>query len=276
VTEVERMVPSTAGTDWSAIFNSTLIPLTVAAGFVYFALDPSQAADWARGLLALIPLEYFRAFVFYILSDTYREYRSPMQAVRFFLVSLAILIVIALVTSLYVMKGDWWAWITKPEVYRAIAFALALIAVDGVIGIYFFRGDPKQLSVRFEAIADDARDWVQIGGFQLPVVLGLALGLVLILRESGHGFAWFPKATIELLQSAGLFYAAFYFFGKAMLLAHANTAEFNETGQRLFGAPWIQWLIWQKNKNPELAAFSERAAAKRRRAVLSGEVEDAA
>ncbi len=97
MTEVERMVPSMAGTDWSAIFTSTLIPLTVAAGFVYFALDPSQAADWARGLLALIPLEYFRAFVFYILSDTYREYRSPMQAVRFFLVSLAILIVIALV-----------------------------------------------------------------------------------------------------------------------------------------------------------------------------------
>jgi hypothetical protein len=98
---------------------------------------------------------------------------------------------------------------------------------------------------------------------------------VLILRESGH-VTWFPEATIALLQSAGLFYAAFYFFGKAMLLAHANTADFNATGRRLFGAPWIQWLIWEKNKNPELAAFSERAAAKRRRAVLMGEAEEAA
>jgi len=218
VTGSERATPGTAGTDWAAIFMTTLIPLTTAAGFVWIGLEPSDAGDWAHGLLALIPLEYFRAFVLYILSDTYREYRTPRQAVRFFLISLAILIGIAFVISLYVLKGDWWAWITQPDVYRAIAFALALIAVDGVIGVYFFRGDAKRLSVRLEAIADDARDWVQLGGLQLPVVLGLVLGFVLILRESGHGFAWFPQATTELLQSAGLFYAAFYFLGKALLL----------------------------------------------------------
>lgn len=276
MTEAERIMPSKARTDWSAIFTWTLIPLTVAGGFVYFGLDPSDAGDWARGLLALIPLEYFRSIVFSILSETYREYRSPMQAVRFFLLSLAILIVIAGVISLYVLKGDWWAWITKPEVYRALAFALALIAVDGVIGVYFFRGDAKQLSVRFEAIADDASDWVQLAGFELPIVLALLYGFLLLLREAGHVLLWLPNPTSEMMISVGLFYAAFYFFGKAMLLAHANTAEFTETGQRLFGAPWIQWLIWEKNKNPELAAFSERAAAKRRRAVLTGEAEDAA
>jgi len=274
VTGSERATPGTAGTDWAAIFTSTLIPLTTAAGFVWIGLEPSDAGDWAHGLLALIPLEYFRAFVLYILSDTYREYRTPRQAVRFFLISLAILIGIAFVISLYVLKGDWWAWITQPDVYRAIAFALALIAVDGVIGVYFFRGDAKRLSVRLEAIADDARDWVQLGGLQLPVVLGLVLGFVLILRESGHGFAWFPQATTELLQSAGLFYAAFYFLGKALLLAHAYTAAFNETGQRLLGAQTIQRLVWEKNKDRKLSAFSERAAAKRRRAVLTGEAEN--
>jgi len=274
VTGSERATPGTAGTDWAAIFTSTLIPLTTAAGFVWIGLDLSDADDWARGLLALIPLEYFRAFVLYILSDTYREYRTPRQAVRFFLISLAILIGIAFVISLYVLKGDWWAWITQPDVYRAIAFALALIAVDGVIGVYFFRGDPMRLSVRLEAIADDARDWVQLGGLQLPVVLGLVLGFVLILRESGHGFASFPQATTELLQSAGLFYAAFYFLGKALLLAHAYTAAFNETGQRLLGAQTIQRLVWEKNKDRKLSAFSERAAAKRRRAVLTGESEN--
>jgi len=274
VTGSERATPGTAGTDWAAIFMTTLIPLTTAAGFVWIGLEPSDAGDWAHGLLALIPLEYFRAFVLYILSDTYREYRTPRQAVRFFLISLAILIGIAFVISLYVLKGGWWAWITQPDVYRAIAFALALIAIDGVIGVYFFRGDAKRLSVRLEAIADDARDWVQLGGLQLPVVLGLVLGFVLILRESGHGFAWFPQATTELLQSAGLFYAAFYFLGKALLLAHAYTAAFNETGQRLLGAQTIQRLIWEKNKDPRLSAFSERAAAKRRRAVLTGEAEN--
>jgi hypothetical protein len=266
-------MPPGARTDWPAIFTSTLIPLTVAAGFVYFALDPAEAADWARGLLALIPLEYFRAFVLYILSDTYREYRTPMQAVRFFLISLAILIVIALIVSLYVLKGDWWAWITEPEVYRAIAFALAVIAVDGVIGVWFFRGDPKRLAVRLEAVADDSRDWVQLGGLQLPIVLALGLGVVLILRESGHAPAWFPEATFETLQSAALFYAAFYFVVKAILLAHASTAAFNATGRRVLGSPAVQRLIWEKNRNPELSAFSERAAAKRRRAVLMGEAE---
>ena len=69
---------------------------------------------------------------------------------------------------------------------------------------------------------------------------------------------------------------AFSFFGKAVLLAHANTAAFNETGRRLFGAPWIQWLIWEKNKDRVLSASKERAAEKRRRAVLTGEAEEAA
>jgi hypothetical protein len=261
-----------ARADWAAIFTSTLIPLTVAAGFVYFGLDPSDADDWLHGLLALIPLEYFRALVVGILSETYREYGSPMQAVRFFLLSFAILIVIALAISLYVLKGDWWAWITKPEVYRAIAFALAVIAVDGAIGVYFFRGDPKRLSVRLEALADDSRDWVQLGGLQLPIVLALLLGLMLILRESGHA-PWFPEATVETLQSAGLFYAAFYFFVKALLVAHVNTTVFSATGRRLFGAPAVQRLIWEKNKDPALSAFTERAAAKRRRAVMTGEAE---
>jgi len=273
VSEAGRIVPPRARTDWSAIFTSTLIPLTVAAGFVYFALDPDDAGDWSLGLLALIPFEYFRAFVLYILSDTYREYTSPMQAVRFFLTSLAILIVIALGISLYVLKGDWWAWIRQPEVYRAIAFALAVIAVDGVIGVYFFRGDPKQLSVRFEAVADDTRDWIQLAGIQLPIVIAFLYGFLLMLHEARHMLPWLPAPTPERMMSAGLLYAAFFFFGKAMLLAHASTAAFNATGQRLFGSRAIQWLIWQKRKDYALSASTERAAASRRRAVLTGEAE---
>ena len=153
MTRSDALVPAGTGTDWSAVLISMLMPVTVAAGFAYFALDPSEAADWAGGLLALIPLEYVRAIVLSILSDTYRQYRTPVQAVRFFLLSLAILTAIALAISVYVLKGDWWAWIAKPEVHRALAAALALIAVDGVIGVYFFRGDPKRLAARLEAPA---------------------------------------------------------------------------------------------------------------------------
>jgi hypothetical protein len=260
-----------AGTDASAIFMWTLIPLTVAAGFVWFGLDPSEADDWVRGLLVLIPLEYLRVLVLSILSETYKEYRTPVQAVGVFLTSLAILAAIALAISVYVLKGDWWGWISQPRVYRAIAFALGLIAADGVIGVFFFRGDPKVLSVRLEAAADDARDWLQIGGFQLPIALALLYGVLLILRESGRGFAWVPDLPSDAMRSVGLFYAAFYFFGKAVLLAHANTARFNATGARLLGARWIQALIWEKNKDLDRSASTERAAVLRRRATLMGE-----
>jgi hypothetical protein len=271
VAAAEEGVPYRVRTDGSAIFTWTLIPLTIAAGFVYFALDPDDAGDWARGLLALVPLEFFRAIVLSILSETYREYRTPKQAVGFFLLSLAILVVIALAISLYVLKGDWWAWITQPEVCHAIAFALALIAADGAIGVFFFRGDPRQLAARLEAVADDARDWVQLAGFQLPVVLALLYGFLLLLREAGRVMPWLPDPTSETTISAALLYAAFYFLGKAMLLAHANTAGFNATGRRLLGVRWIQRLIWEKNKDPGRSASAEQAAARRRAAMLRGE-----
>ena len=259
------------GTDWQAIFTWTLIPLTVAAGFVYTGLvTPDDIDVWAKGLLALIPLEYFRAIVVSIQSETYRDYKTPKQAVRFFLLSLAILVAISLALSLYILKGDWWDWISTPDVYRAIAFALALIAVDGVIGVYFFRGDAKRLSARLEAVADDARDWVQLGAFQLPILLLLLYGVLLIVRETGHGAAWVPYPSSVAARSAALLYAGFYFFGKATLLAHAQTAEFNRTGERLFGAEWIQFLIWEKNRNMEMSTHNERAAARRRAAILQG------
>ena len=263
-----RAVP----TDWAAIATWTLIPLVVAAGFAWFALTPDwESWDWAGGLVALIPLEYFRAFVFSILSETYREYRTPLQAVRVFLTSLAILIVIATALSLFVLKGDWWSWISKPAIYRAIAFALALIAVDGVIGVYFFRGDAHRLAARLEAVADDARDWLLIAGLELPIVLALSYGVLVLIRESSGGLHWLPDPTADLLRMAGLLYAAFYFLGKALLLAHANTAGFNRTGARLFGTDWIQRLIWEKNKDRELSARNERAAERHRVAILTGE-----
>ena len=262
------------GTDWQAIALWTLIPLTIAVGFVYAALAPDwDDIGWARGLLALIPLEYFRAFVFSILSETYREYRSPLQAVRVFLVSLAILVAIAAAISVYVVGvRDWLDWIGNPEVYRAIAFALAIIALDGVIGVYFFRGDAPRLAARLQAVADDARDWLQLAAFQLPVVLAGVYGVLLLLRESRGMLPWVPNPGSATMRSLCLLYAAFYFVGKAFFLAHANTQAFNRSGKRVFGAPWVQRLIWEKNRNDELNARNERAAERRRASILNGEM----
>jgi hypothetical protein len=263
------------GTDWSAVFLWALIPVTIACGFVYFALTPEwESVEWAGGLLALVPLEFFRSFVFAILSETYRDYRSPMQAVRLFLLSLAILTAIAAGLSLYILGfSDWIAWIAKPEVHRSIAFALALIAVDGIIGVSSFRGDARRLSVRFQAVADDARDWLLLVAYQLPIVLALTYGVLLLVRESRGGLAWLPNPDSDGLRGFALLYAAFYFFGKAVLLARANTAAFNRTGRRLFASRWIQLLIWQKSEEREKSERDERAAEGKRRAVLAGEPE---
>jgi hypothetical protein len=260
------------GTDWSAIVVWTLLPVTVAAGFVYVALARQwEDNEWLGGLLALIPLEYFRAFVVSILSDTYETYKTPLQAVKFFLVSLLILLVIAVVIGVYVVGfHDSLEFIRKPEVYRSVAFAVAVIAIDGVISVYFFRGDAHRLAVRLQAVADDARDWLQLAAFQLPIVLALSYGVLLLFKETRASLAWVPDPASDVVRSACFLYAAFYFLGKAMLLAHANTASFNRTGRRLLGPGWIQFFVWEKNRDREKNARDECTAERKRLAVLMG------
>ena len=270
MTQINERLP---GTDWPSIGLWTFVPLTIAAGFVYVAVTPQWESDeWIGGLLALIPLEYFRAFVVSILSDTYATYKTPQQAVGFFLVSLLILVAIAAAIAAYVVGfHDLLAWMRKPEVYRAIAFALAVIAVDGVVSVYFFRGDAHRLAVRLQAVADDARDWLQLAAFQLPIVLALSYGVLLLLKQTRASLDWVPDPGSGIVRSTCLLYAAFYFVGKAMLLAHANTAAFNRTGRRLLGATWIQFFVWEKNRDRDKNAREERAAESKRLRVLTGE-----
>jgi hypothetical protein len=106
-------------------------------------------------------------------------------------------------------------------------------------------------------------------------VLALGYGVLLLIRESRGTLAWVPDPTSDTVRSIVLLYAAFYFIGKAVLFAHANTAAFNRSGRRVLGAEWIQLLIWEKNRDRELNARNERAAERRRLAILSGENEPA-
>jgi len=275
---MNNSIGRTPGTDWAAIALWTLIPLTVAAGFISAALTPEwESNQWITGLLVLIPLELVRALVFSILSETYRDYQTPRQAVGLFLTSFAILLIVVALLSLYVLGfRDFVAAVRNPEVYRAIGVAVAIIVVDGVIGLVFFRGDARRLSARLQAVADDARDWLQLGGIEIPVVLALGYGVLLLVREAFGVLAWIPNVTSAALRLVCLMYAAFYFLGKAVFLAHANTGAFNRTGQRLLGAEWVQFLIWKKNADRETDARSERASERKRRAILLGDSEPAA
>ena len=263
------------GTDWATIFLWILIPVTVAAGFVASALTQDwESAEWLNGLLVLIPLEFLRALVFSLLSETYRDYQGPGEAVRFFLLSLVAMVIVVTLLCLYVAGfRDFIAWIRKPEIYHAVALALAVIVADGVISVYFFRGDAKRMAARLQAAADDARDWLLLAGFQLPVVLALTYGALLLVRETQHILLWLPNPGTDAMRSFCLLYAAFYFLGKATFLAHANSLSFNRTGRRLFGADWIQLLIWKKYDDRAMESRSERATERKRREVLMGESE---
>ena len=81
--------------DWSAMALSVLMPVSISAGFVHAALtwEWVESETWIWGLVLLVPFEFVRTLVYSILGDTFRSYESPRQAVRSFLLSMLILLV---------------------------------------------------------------------------------------------------------------------------------------------------------------------------------------
>src|SRR5512141_2146143 len=80
-------------TNWQALILTLLVPAVLVAGLIHLALQPqwTDSDDWIIGFFVLIPLEFVRVIVFWILRDAYKDYRTPWQAVKFFLMSVAIL-----------------------------------------------------------------------------------------------------------------------------------------------------------------------------------------
>ena len=264
-------------TDWPALVVSTLFPLLAAVGFVFLALQPQwdDSFDWIVGMAILAPLEIVRVLVLTILRDTYRDYRNPLYAVRWFLVSIGILAAICLAFALYgigvseviAALGHWQTW-------RIILPLAGLIIADGVIGIYFFRGNARAQAARLDALAQDAEDWLTLGGLRLPIAIGLGYGFLLFLRSRDYAIpGWVPSPSFEAFRVLCQLCAALYFFGKAILVAQVNTAHFARTGKRLLSAPWIQFIVGSDAEAGAKAAKDEHRAVEERRRVLDEDVE---
>jgi hypothetical protein len=150
--------------DWQGLGLTLALPLLVAASFVWLGLRPQweeDAGDWATGMLVLLPLEFIRIIVLWILRDTYADYRSPAHALRFFLLSIGILALLCLGFALlqFGVRATI-AALAQADTWRMLLPPAALIVADGVIGLYFFRGDARVQAARLEAQGDDAQDWL--------------------------------------------------------------------------------------------------------------------
>jgi hypothetical protein len=261
-------------TDWQALILTLLLPAVVVASLVWLALQPQwdDSPDWAVGLFVLIPFEGVRVIVFSILRDAFADFRTPWHAVKFFLLSLAILAVLCFAFSLYFVGiRDTFVALAQAQTWRVIVPPTLLILADGVIGLFFFRGDPRCQSARFEAISSDAEDWLALSVMRLPFVAAALYALVIWLRSRGVAVPdWVRDPSLEAAREVCLLCAATYFAGKGILIGHAYTAHFNRTGKRLLSAGWIQFVLGKNGEERKKTATNERKAAAKRLAALTG------
>ena len=263
---------ASGATRWSAIVLTLVVPLLMAAGLTWFALatSPDDPGEWLIGLIALIPLEFIRAVSFWILRDAYKEYRSPMRAVRFFLVSLAAVSLICLIiTVLELGPRDTLDVLGDARTWRVIGLPLALVALDGSIGLLCFRGDRALEAARLEAQGDDAQDWFSLALLAVPFVLIGSAVVFIVLPRFGSEPAWLPRGD-EALFDVGALFLALYFAGKGLVLAQVHGARFQSTGRRVLSVPWVQFLLQKGADKRRANAAVEAKKAEERRAILAG------
>lgn len=262
-------------TNWQGLILALLVPTLVAAGMVHLALQPqwTDSDDWLIGLFVLIPFEFVRVIVFWILRDAFKDYRTPWHAVKFFLASVAILAVLCLIFALFEMGfREVFVALADARTWRYILPPAGIIVVDGIIGLYFFRGDGRSQAARLDAIADDAQDWLLLAITRLPFVAAAVYASLIYLRSRGVAVPeWIRDPGVEAFREICLLCMALYFSGKGIVLANVHTAYFNRTGRRLFGAGWIQFIAGKNGKEREEAANAERRAVAERVAALQGE-----
>lgn len=259
-------------TDWQSIALTLLLPLLLAACFARFALQPpaDDSPDWALGMLALLPLEFVRVVVLWILRDAYDTCHTPAQAVRFFLISLIALAVAGIVIAAWNFGiGDTFAALADPDVWHVFVPPALLLTIDGVIALYFFRGDPHCQAARLDAQGDDAQDWLCLALYALPLLF--ALCFVIYLRSSRGEWlpAWLPPGA-DAIRAICLMFVAIYFAGKGVLFAHVYSAGFQCNGARVLSARWVQWLLVRDRGQRAERASAEAQKVARRRRVLTG------
>jgi hypothetical protein len=231
-------------TNWSGLFLSLLMPVMTAMIFFYQSL----IADWRRlpdewivGLILIGPLEFVRALILQFLGDAYKESTGPMEAVKSFLLSIAILLVPGIV-FLFLKAGPKAAisFLSEPLMYSAIGFPILILVIDSIVGIFVFKGDPHKQAIALNAIVDDSIDWLSLTLLRVPFVILPLYALLLWAHSAGWRFAdWVPAPTRGLAVRGIMFYLGCYFLGKAVLVAHVQTARFAATGKRLFDTRWM-------------------------------------
>lgn len=230
--------------DWQAIILSSMVPVAIATTFLYIACLPDWTPSqvWIVGMAALVPLELLRTFVQSMLGDSYKTSNGPVQALKSFLFSVGILLSMFIVWML--VQGGFSGTIellTHPIFIQALGIPIIIIVVDGALGILAFRGDPKFQASKLEAISSDTIDVLGLFVARFPLVILPVYGLLAWGKNAGLGLLfWVPDATLDLLRSAGLVYAAAYFVCKAVIVANVFTARFAQTGKRLLDIRWIQ------------------------------------
>ena len=272
---IDDSIDPAARTDWQTLILSTLIPLTIALGFLYLAQLPGwQPSDtWMLGIAFLFPLDFVRALMLSLLGDSYKTSKGRLQAVQSFLLSMAILFGLGVFYA--ITQGgikETFGFLTDPTVLQLFGLPILIMVIDGVIGIWAFRGDPARQADRLEAVAEDSIDWLMLAVGRVPFMIAAIYGLLMWIKSEGYGIAsWVPDPSLDLLRAAALFYAAWYFLGKAALAAHVYTAHFARTGRRLLLAAWVQWILGQSKPDTERQEAMRYAQRKRQRSVLAFE-----
>ncbi len=267
----------TARTDWQAFVSTLIVPALVVAGLVRLAVQPQwdDSSEWLEGLVVLILFEGVRVLVLRILRDTFHEYRGPWQAVKFFLLSMLILAGLCLVLAIFAFKLEIFSILADARTWKLILPPLALIVIDGVVNVAFFRGDAQRAAAQLEAAADDAEDWLALAVFPTPLLVALGYAALFFLHARGvPGLSWLPQPSLETLREIGLLYAAAYFFGKAIVLVHVHTAHFLRSGKRLLGGRGVQLIVTRSFEESARNAQNELRSVARRLAVLRGEPTD--
>ncbi|MEP6941279.1 MAG: hypothetical protein ABI846_16040 [Rudaea sp.] len=265
------------GTDWPGMLLTLLIPAVLITGLIYLLVEPRwedpESGEWLDGLVAVIPLEFVRIIMLSILRDTYREYASPRQAVRFFLISMAALVAICLAMAFAAMGWRLFGALADAQTWRFILPPLLIVVLDAVINLVFFRGDHGRVAAQLDAAADDAESWFGLACYPTPIVVIVTIGLLFALHASQVvSIPAFDRATLDLLRSVFLGYAIVYFIGKAIIIAHVYTGHFLRTGRRLLGGRWMNFL---RGKSAQTAAEEAQAADRRLRELRGEPVEPA-
>lgn len=266
--------PRSRPTNLKAVFVVMLIPLTVAGGLIHAASIPNwdESEQWAYGLLALVPAEFVRSLVLSILGDAFGKSHGRREAVGNFLVSMAILVLIAGVGALVAClwgARDAMQLFASAQTWKAVVPFVAVMTADGVVALWFFSGDPKAQAARLDAAADDTVDLLGLMIYPLSLLVAFGYGFLLWLKEKGVAIAaGVPEVTAESVRSLALGYAAVYFVAKAFVFAYTQTAYFHGSGKRLLGGSWLGSVRGRTKKQRLDDVREERAATMRRRALL--------